>query len=106
MCQDTFCGLRIKIRKETNCPPSGVRGKTSDKGTFEQRLEGIDEMSHVGFEKSHPVRPEATRQGLASGEKQQGLQQREPGEGVVRRGSGWGEGHPALGGIIETMPRS
>ena len=29
------------------------------------------------------VRPEATRQGLASGEKQQGLKQREPGEGVV-----------------------
>ena len=52
------------------------------------------------------VRPEATRQGLASGEKQQGLEQREPGEGVVRRGSGWGEGHLALGGIIETMPRS
>ena len=52
------------------------------------------------------VRPEATRQGLASGEKQQGLEQREPGEGVVRRGSGWGVGHPALGSILETMPRS
>ena len=64
MCQDTFCGLRIKIRKETNCPPSGVRGRTSDKGTFEQRLEGIDEMSHVGFEKSHPGKARGHEAGI------------------------------------------
>ena len=83
MCQDTFCGLRIKIRKETSCPPSGVQGRTSERGTFEQRLEGSDEMSHVGFEKS---RPGEARGHQASGEKQQGLEQREAGEGVVSGG--------------------
>ena len=58
--------LWVKDKDQKRNKLSSIRcaGKDSDKGSFEQRLEGIDEMSCVGFEKSHPGKARGHQAGI------------------------------------------
>lgn len=97
----------MKTGRGTSSSTPVYREGTSNKVTFEQRLEGRDGVIHVGSGEVISQRgTEAIMQVRVSGEKQpgaKGLEQSEPGESGKER-SQMGEDQPQ--GHQETMPRN